>query len=414
MLAFSKVTDTLLYSDIDDKPEIAEELYSSLRNEDFSTVSSEMVKITLPPRILPARGSPISVQQWPTFFKYDGSIASKEAVNRVVFHGGVDPKIRKDVWYYLLELYPWDSTFSDRERIRDEKKKDYYRMKSQWSTISNDQMERFSGYKERKHLIEKDVMRTDRNLEFFADDDSPHLKELEDILMTYVMYNFDLGYVQGMSDLLAPLLFLFQDEVDTFWCFTTVIQRLIRNFDIDQAGMTDQLKKIYQILAIVDPDLASHLKKQESSNMFFCFRWLLVWFKREFTFDDIYKLWDVLWAKPPCTNYHLLVCVAILNKERDTLVLNNYGFTEILKHFNELSNQMDVNLVIQLTEAIYLQLKGAIDLPNQVRSILGFTLIEEDHNNGIPDKSGSTGSSTKSSPEDAEESFERSINMQFI
>ena len=37
------------------------------------------------------------------------------------------------------------------------------------------------------------------------------------------------GYVQGMSDLLAPLLAVMENEVDTFWCFvgfmSTVVSR---------------------------------------------------------------------------------------------------------------------------------------------------------------------------------------------
>ena len=39
----------------------------------------------------------------------------------------------------------------------------------------------------------KDVARTDRTHEYFQGDDNVHLKMLHDILMTYNMYNFDLG-----------------------------------------------------------------------------------------------------------------------------------------------------------------------------------------------------------------------------
>jgi len=95
--------------------------------------------------------------------------------------------------------------------------------------------------------------------------------------------------------------------------------------------MKEQLGNLYTLLTTVDPELAGYLNKQESSNMFFCFRWLLVWFKREFPFRDIYILWETLWTKKECKNYHLLVCLAILTTERDVIIRNEYGFTEILK-----------------------------------------------------------------------------------
>lgn len=42
-------------------------------------------------------------------------------------------------------------------------------------------------------LTERDVNRTDRNNTFFSGNDNPGLTLLHDVLMTYCMYNFDLG-----------------------------------------------------------------------------------------------------------------------------------------------------------------------------------------------------------------------------
>lgn len=76
-------------------------------------------------------------------------------------------------------------------------------------------------------VIEKDVNRTDRTLPYFSGERNPHLILLYDILMTYVMYNFDLGYVQGMSDLLSPILILMSNEVDAFWCFVGFMDKVV-------------------------------------------------------------------------------------------------------------------------------------------------------------------------------------------
>ena len=44
------------------------------------------------------------------------------------------------------------------------------------------------------------------------------------ILLNYATYNHEVGYNQGMSDLLASVLAIVQDEVDAFWCFVELIE----------------------------------------------------------------------------------------------------------------------------------------------------------------------------------------------
>ena len=43
----------------------------------------------------------------------------------------------------------------------------------------------------------------------------------------HVVYLSTAGYVQGMSDLLAPLLSVMENEVDTFWCFAGFMEMVV-------------------------------------------------------------------------------------------------------------------------------------------------------------------------------------------
>lgn len=48
------------------------------------------------------------------------------------------------------------------------------------------------------------------------------------MLLTYNEYNRGLGYVQGMSDLLAPIYAVMQDDAVAFWGFVGFMKRMVR------------------------------------------------------------------------------------------------------------------------------------------------------------------------------------------
>ncbi|XP_045534488.1 TBC1 domain family member 15 isoform X2 [Papilio machaon] len=388
MEAFSKLTDIVYYGNeaLNGKRDVSEEVADLLtksmsamedstavtRSDEYEVIS---VKPTLPPRPCIPRGTPLSTEKWDGLQDTDGRVTEVEGVKQLIFRGGVAHSIRHSVWKYLLDYYPWTMTHSEIKNLQRRKTEEYFSMKLQWRSMTEGQESRFSEYRERKSLVEKDVNRTDRTHPFYAGENNPNLIVLQDILMTYVMYNFDLGYVQGMSDILAPLLLLLGNEVDSFWCFAGFMEKIAPNFDMDQAGMKQQLLHLQQLLTFASPELAQHLAQKDSGNMYFCFRWLLVWFKREFSHRDIMRLWEVLWTGLPCANFHLLICVAILDTEKDILIGKDYGFTEVLKHVNDLSMRLDVDKILSTAEGIYHQIVSAPHLTDQIRVILGLPTI---------------------------------------
>jgi hypothetical protein len=159
-----------------------------------------------------------------------------------------------------------------------------------------------------------------------------HMEQMKDLLLTYNEYNKELGYVQGMSDLLAPIYAVVQDDAIAFWAFQHFMERMERNFLRDQSGMRMQLTTLDQLVHFMDPKLWEHLEKADSTNFFFFFRMLLVWYKREFPWADILRLWEAQWTDYLSSSFHLFVALAILEKHRDIIMTHLQHFDEVLKY----------------------------------------------------------------------------------
>ncbi|KAM6973090.1 TBC1 domain family member 15 [Aplochiton taeniatus] len=318
------------------------------------------------------RGEPLSSEGWAEHQDAEGRMHNVPHLKQIIFKGGLCHALRKEAWKFLLGYFPWDSTYEDRKTLQKSKTDEYFRMKLQWKSVSEEQERRNSKLRDYKSLIEKDVNRTDRTNRYYEGIDNPGLVLLHDILMTYCMYDFDLGYVQGMSDLLSPVLYVMEHEVDAFWCFVSFMDQMHQNFEEQMQGMKTQLIQLSTLLRLLDLVFWNYLESQDSGYLYFCFRWLLIRFKRELSFQDVLRLWEVMWTGLPSQNFHLLVCCAVLDAEKQKIMDENFGFNEILKHINELSMKLDIEEILQKSEAICLQIKSCKDLPHSVSDILGF------------------------------------------
>ncbi|XP_027329722.1 TBC1 domain family member 15 [Abrus precatorius] len=298
------------------------------------------------------RQPPLGSEEWITFLDSEGRVMDSEALRKRVFYGGLDHKLRNEVWGLLLGYYSYESTYAEREFLKSVKKSEYETIKNQWQSISSAQAKRFTKFRERKGLIEKDVVRTDRSLDFYEGDDNPNVKILRDILLTYSFYNFDLGYCQGMSDLLSPILFVMDDESEAFWCFVALMERLGPNFNRDQNGMHSQLFALSKLVELLDSPLHNYFKQHDCLNYFFCFRWILIQFKREFEYEKTMRLWEVLWTHYPSEHLHLYVCVAILKRYRGIIMGEEMDFDTLLKFINELSGHIELDATLRDAEAL--------------------------------------------------------------
>ena len=73
----------------------------------------------------------------------------------------------------------------------------------------------------------EDIPHPDPDSPFADTGTNVHLEQMKDMLLTYNEYNKELGYVQGMSDLLAPVYAVMQDDAVAFWGFVGFMDRMV-------------------------------------------------------------------------------------------------------------------------------------------------------------------------------------------
>ncbi|KAG5498783.1 hypothetical protein JKF63_03072 [Porcisia hertigi] len=204
------------------------------------------------------------------------------------------------------------------------------------------------------HLIDIDVPRTMPSLNFFlaganrpvVDQDdtadevahfTPSQNALRRILISTAMTNKALGYVQGMNEYVAHLLYAFAKgkpsnvtlsvEADVFFCFQTLLAHLgddfYRSFDFDTAcGLTSTMRLFDNVLRFFDPPLFQHLEHLGIRAEHYALRWIMLLFMHEFNIADSLRVWDFLLSfGDEVRNAALFVAAAMCHHLRSTILL---------------------------------------------------------------------------------------------
>ncbi|GFO16024.1 TBC1 domain family member 16, partial [Plakobranchus ocellatus] len=294
---------------------------------------------------------------WKLHMTDDGRIEDVFQLRKAIFFGGVDPAIRHEVWPFLLHYFPFDSTFEDRERIRNDKYIEYQDIRKVRESQTAEAQELF--WRNIQCIVEKDVIRTDRSHPYFRGENNPNIVVLKNILLNYAVANPHMGYTQGMSDLLAPVLAATQQEVDAYWCFAGLMTRTIFVSSPKDCDMDRQLSYLRELLRVTLPKFHYHLKLlgEDALELLFCHRWILLCFKREFCEVEALQIWEACWARYQTDYFHLFLCVAIVAIYGDDVVEQRLPADEILLHFSSLAMHMNGRLVLRKVEENFLMNK---------------------------------------------------------
>ncbi|CAN9510993.1 unnamed protein product [Ophioblennius macclurei] len=210
------------------------------------------------------------------------------------------------------------------------------------------------------HRIDKDVQRCDRNYYYFT---SSNLEKLRNIMCSYVWEHLEIGYVQGMCDLLAPLMVILDDECLAYSCFTQLMKRMSQNFP-NGGAMDTHFANMRSLIQILDSELFELMQQNgDYTHFYFCYRWFLLDFKRELLYEDVFAVWEVIWVAPRISSQHfvLFLALALVTVYREIIVDNNMDFTDIIKFFNEMAERHDVQHILKIARELVHKVQALMD-----------------------------------------------------
>ncbi|KAI5626773.1 small G protein signaling modulator 2 isoform X4, partial [Silurus asotus] len=210
------------------------------------------------------------------------------------------------------------------------------------------------------HRIDKDVARCDRNYYYFT---TSNLEKLRNIMCSYVWEHLEVGYVQGMCDLLAPLMVILDDECLAYSCFTQLMKRMSQNFP-NGGAMDTHFANMRSLIQILDSELFELMHQNgDYTHFYFCYRWFLLDFKRELLYEDVFAVWEVIWVAPRISSQHfvLFIALALVEVYREIIRDNNMDFTDIIKFFNEMAERHDVQHILRVARELVHKVQTLIE-----------------------------------------------------
>ncbi|KAJ1961039.1 GTPase-activating protein, partial [Dipsacomyces acuminosporus] len=232
-----------------------------------------------------------------------------------LIHSGIPKAIRGTVWQ-LMTASKDDPSLGDTYR----KLVDYQIEEGNEEESKNEK------------LIKHDLARTFPKLDYFKDSDGAGQEGLFNVLRAYSLYDREVGYCQGLSFIVGPLLLNMPDE--EAFC---VLVKLMFTYGLRGhflPTMDDLQLRLYQFDHIFKdtlPLLCKHFEEQGIETTMYVSQWLMTMFAYRLPIDLTFRLFDVIFAEG--LDCLLRVAIAVLKRSQTRLL--SLKFEAILQYLNE-------------------------------------------------------------------------------
>ncbi|XP_035012216.2 USP6 N-terminal-like protein [Hippoglossus stenolepis] len=207
------------------------------------------------------------VQNWD---KYRNT---EKLVKRV--YKGIPLQLRGQAWALLLDI----------EKVKKDNVGKYEKMKLQARNFSTEIKQ-----------IDLDVNRTFRNHIMFMDRFGVMQQALFHVLAAYSVYNTEVSYCQGMSQI-AAILLMYLNEEDAFWALSQLLtnsKHAMHGFFIPGFPKLHRFQAHHElVLSKMLPKLKKHMDKEQMTTGIYTTKWFLQCFIDRTPFTLTLRLWDI-------------------------------------------------------------------------------------------------------------------------
>ena len=266
----------------------------------------------------------------------------EEIIRKVSYTSGIEMNARDFVWKLCLGYYSFDMTEEERKEVDKEYERKLNCIKAQRMNLLPEQLQRNKLLRSNLSQIEKDIIRTK-----FQNEQTKEM--IKEVLELFVIYNNDVGYVQGMNDICHLLSLVYTKEEDVFWMFSIIVDTFLSKF-IYLDKLKENINKIGNIIKLYDNKLYTYLNAMNSDYMF-CYKWIILLFNREFKKEDTMRLWDFSFAFPEREMYYY-ICSSILISNSKEIISNGLEFDGLVALFQSLHKKLNSD-VKYMADIIY-------------------------------------------------------------
>ncbi|NWU82019.1 US6NL protein, partial [Onychorhynchus coronatus] len=214
--------------------------------------------------------------------------------------------------------------------------------------------------------IDLDVNRTFRNHIMFRDRYGVKQQALFHVLSAYSVYNTEVSYCQGMSQI-AAILLMYLNEEDAFWALAQLLtnqRHAMHGFFIPGFPKLQRFQAHHeQILSKLFPKLKKHMDKEQMTTGIYTTKWFLQCFIDRTPFTLTLRLWDIYILEGERVLTAMAYTILKLHKKR-LLKMTLEDLREFLQEKIAASLQYEDDAVIEQLQVSMTELrKMKFDLP---------------------------------------------------